>query len=140
LGAWTSGSATIAVALTCLVAALVAQAVAVLRMRAWGILLGTATALGVLFALLVGVAHPTFVAITAMPGLALAGAVGAAWLRTPKVRQTSAMRDGGPDSPQVSTLQMVTEGSSAATVESCDRARYELQDLELAPGPERFRS
>ncbi len=84
LRAWTYGSPMIGAALTFLAAALVAQAAAVLCMRAWGVVLGAATALGVLFALVVGVADPTFTAITAMPGLALAGAVGAAWLRGPQ--------------------------------------------------------
>ncbi|MDB5215171.1 MAG: hypothetical protein JWO86_3098 [Myxococcaceae bacterium] len=92
LRAWTYGSPMIGAASTFLVAALVAQAAAVLRMRAWGVVLGVATAAGVLFALVVGVADLTFTAITAMPGLALAGAVGAAWLRKPTASQTPTVR------------------------------------------------
>lgn len=114
LSAWTYGSPMIGAALTFLGAALVAQAAAVLRMRAWGILLGAATALGVLFALIVGVADPTFTAITAMPGLALAGAVGAAWLRKATASQTPTVRIAATsESQQGSGIRVEAEESRA---------------------------
>ncbi len=114
LSVWTYESPVIGVALTILGAALVAQAAAVLRMRAWGVVLGAATALGVLLALVVGVADPTFTAITAMPGLALAGAVGAAWLRKSTASQTPTVRIAATsESQQGSRVQVEAEESMA---------------------------
>ena len=121
LSAWTHGSPMIGAALTFLGAALVAQAVAVLRMRAWGVVLGAATALGVLFALLVGVADPTFTAITAMPGLALAGAVGAAWLRKSTASQT-------PNGAHCRDVRIAArlEGPGGGGRVECDGARHRV--------------
>ncbi len=112
LRAWTYGSPMIGAALTVLAAALVAQAAAVLRMRAWGVVLGAATALGMLFALLVGLADSSFAAITALPGLALAAALGAAWLRTPPAPRAPTVRivaTSGSPSQQGASVQMEAE-------------------------------
>jgi hypothetical protein len=118
LSAWTYGSPIIGAALTFLAAALVAQAAAVLRMRAWGVVLGAATALGALFAMFVGVADPTFTAITAMPGLALAGAVGAAWLRKSTPSQTQTVRIAATSEPQEGSRAKV-EGEESRATEPC---------------------
>jgi len=92
--AWAYASCPIGAALTVLTAALVAQAAAVLHMRAWGVVLGAATACGVVLAMLAGVANPMFTAITAMPGVALVGALGAAWARERTTTQSRALHIG----------------------------------------------
>ena len=123
LRAWTYGSPIIGAALTFLAAALFAQGAAVLRMRAWGVVLGAATALGMLLAMFVGVAEPTLTAITAMPGLALAGAVGAAWLRMPTPSQAPTARIAATSEPQEgSVAQIEEEESRAAEPIECPRA------------------
>ncbi len=126
LRVWTYGSPIIGAALTLLAAALVAQGAAVLRMRAWGVALGAATALGMLFAMFVGVADPTFTAITAMPGLALAGAVGAAWLRKPPPSQAPTTRIALTPEPQEGSVAQIEEEESSAAdhrVRSSDAVR-----------------